>query len=349
MCRAFTILELEKGRKDEAKFQTVLNYVVNAKNKFNKDGYFLSVDGNSFRTLDYEKFLEFVIKNEDAINSANVVNGHLRLATAGDVIDKWVHGWNFKGYECFHNGCLHEYKTNDSYEFFSKVKKFTVKGIIKTAKENSGWGVFMMIDPNGKKFIVSKSTDINVHVMNDHFLAINSNEDVHDLNSEVELESRIEYVTKGILVFDKNTDRKISVGDYVLSDLKQSYKDCVIVFDKHNSPVDITAIEDGYVSVNKPDYSYNSQSNEHKWFSDEEIKAEKKLKKLKKKNAKKRNKDKKKMSKKDKKKQATTSIGKAMEENYQQGWSDGYLEGLAYAEQGTVKDFETMHNMRGGR
>ena len=124
MCRAFLILELEKGRVDEAKFQIVLNYVVNAKNRGNTHGYFISVDGDSFRTLDYDKFLKFVIKREDEINKAKVVAGHLRLATAGDVIEKWVHGWKFKNYECYHNGIAHEHKNfdHDSYDFSHAIK-----------------------------------------------------------------------------------------------------------------------------------------------------------------------------------------------------------------------------------
>lgn len=92
----------------------------------NRDGYAIlfkdySTIDRKFRTLDYEKYMEFVEKNQEEIEMSKMVHLHLRFST-GCYANDYVHLWEFSGWECSHNGVVMRFKSRgcDSYEFYKE-------------------------------------------------------------------------------------------------------------------------------------------------------------------------------------------------------------------------------------
>jgi len=237
MCRAFLLLDV-KGEKDYAKYKVLVNYVVNAYDKENRDGYFIAIDGEALRTMDFKEFMRFILEREEEIAKAKVIAGHLRASTTREVSEKWVHGWNFKGYLCYHNGIIYDYRKHDSYEFFEGIKRFSLKEIVRRLREKEGWGVFFAVNPKGKKFVFSRSHKFNVHLINGNFLAINSNDDIHAIFDTISY--GIETIELGVLSFTKY--KTISLRGKVREEHRASLEDCVLVFNERNIPVKLVEV-----------------------------------------------------------------------------------------------------------
>jgi hypothetical protein len=237
MCRSFLILDM-KNREDEAKFQITICYIYNA-SQTNNDGYYLRVDNKVIRTLDVKKYMNFAIKNRVAINKAKVISGHLRIATAGGKEEKWIHGWDFNGYECHHNGILSEYDKHDSYEFFEGLKTFGVNTITTKLKKTKGNGAFFMVDVKGNKFIGSRTHRVNIHYINEHLLVFNSNDDIHSFYKGLKLKGKSSTKSHkiGVLEFEEDIPYVLSFGNNINSDVSTTLWNEVLQLDNTNKPI----------------------------------------------------------------------------------------------------------------
>ena len=191
MCRAIYMKKLTEGV-NKNMFGLTLNYVVNSYNKRNNDGFFIKFGDSELRTMDYNQFIEFIVQNKELINESQEIMIHLRLATHGRG-KECVHGWELRGYNCFHNGVIeieNKLIEDDSLDFFTEVTrdKKVLKNIKKAIKKRTGSGAFFMIGKN-KSYIFSKRHDINIHLINKNIITINSNDDIHDFVEDIEIES----------------------------------------------------------------------------------------------------------------------------------------------------------------
>lgn len=193
MCRAILIKNL-KQEKDENIFGIVLNYTINSMNKGNRDGAFINFDGQELKTLDNKEFINFLLLNRDNLNKAKSVMLHLRMST-NKVSEEFIHGWKYDNYTCYHNGVIelkNKSAINDSLDFFNSIFKqnneLNKEKLQKELNKRWGSGAFFFVDDFDKDTaIVSKEHKMNFHLINNTLVVINSNDDVHDFDSEIEL------------------------------------------------------------------------------------------------------------------------------------------------------------------
>lgn len=278
MCRAFLILDTKPNNNDRAKSLIVLNYVINSYDLGNNDGYFLQIDSKIYKTMDIYAFLNYIKDNIKTIDNANVIQGHLRIATNSVVGKKGIHGFKFGDYYCSHNGIMHDYSYgHDSKTFFSKCDKvkFKPKAIAKLFADNEGYGVFFAVNPTGNKFAFSKNKEITIHLINKHLLVMNSQNDIHEqIDTEIAINSKKNETIKhkfGILEFNEtirtNTTTITYDNNTIFNDIVSQQNNKVITFDKNNQPIAI-------IPIKKPktkyyDYNKNIWKNSKKmtnWY-----------------------------------------------------------------------------------
>lgn len=238
MCRAFYIRpvkELDDNGK-ELMFRIVCNYVNNSKQKGNDEGYFLGVDDKAIRTLDWDKYVEFIKENKEAIKNAKFVAGHLRISTNVKG-EQYIHGWDFDGFYTYHNGIIEtkdDKELHDSFDFFKHVSaaginEHTIKFEL---EQRTGGGVFMFA--NQKKnlaYFGSRGWKINFHLMNNSILVVNSNDDIHKFRKDVF--SEIKEYPVGEMVFQKK--EFLDMDGNIDLDLKLTYDNAV--FKLHNNKI----------------------------------------------------------------------------------------------------------------
>lgn len=195
-----------------------INYAINAYKKGNRDGFAIMWNYNNkenvYRTLNFNKFVDYIMNNKDQIDSAKYVFGHLRQSTTGSVEKEGIHLWKFGGeYYCGHNGVNDVVKVNnisDSYDFFEQV--FTdnnniINGL-KRELEFRGGGAYFLISHNEKfLFGVNNFTKVNLHLINDKLLVVNSNDDIHEFNDDLEYETTRKIWKFGIKFREKATQK----------------------------------------------------------------------------------------------------------------------------------------------
>jgi len=264
-----------KAKNDKNTFGIVMNYVVNSYNRGNKDGFYIKFENNEIRTLDYQKFLDFIIDNQEQINDSKDVNLHLRMATHGKGED-CIHGWNFGDYDCYHNGVVqikNKKIPNDSYDFFKSVDKGNLKKTIKAIKSElktrTGTGAFFMIDKSkNNSFIFSKNHTINVHLINDNIISINSNDDVHKFEPEIELESTGKKEIWG-LEFDTEESELFDLGLLIEEDLVVSFDNCILIIDQNGVKQVIEMDFPSYKHYNRYWDKYDDE-----WYSEKKRKSD---------------------------------------------------------------------------
>ena len=247
MCRNFLITKIKKtNKKDDRNFYNIiLHYVVNSYNSGNKHGYFIAFnDDNIIRTLNFDEYINYIITNKEKIKKANVVVGHLRLATNGDIEKKWVHGWNFKGWYCSHNGIIYSFPIsfkncfeNDSYTLFyntiTSKNKDKVYNRLKSALENcNGFGVFIVTN---FKYSIIASVDkkLNFHLIDRKILCLNSENDIHKFNNKITIKDKdIKTIRLGKLVFTKIITKVkiLSAKVEIKEDLLSTFQNKILLF-----------------------------------------------------------------------------------------------------------------------
>lgn len=228
MCRAFLLLGGGK-----LAYKVLLNYTVNSYENRNSDGFFIKIDNKTNRTLDFAKYIDFIVKNENAIKESKLIAGHLRLAT-NKVCKDNIHGWGFKysGYtfNCYHNGVnsiKNRKNSNDSFDFFEAVferaKRKKLINALREEIEERGSGAYFIVND---KYIILASVnhEINVHLLNNQLLCINSNDDIHNIKQTVTI---IRNIKKFGFQFRKK--HNISFDEKISSDGLYTFNDKIVI------------------------------------------------------------------------------------------------------------------------
>ena len=294
MCRAVFMKKIKEGV-DNNMFPLTLNYLLNAHNRGNKQGYFIRFDNNEIRTINFDDAFNFVTKHKEEINQSNRVLLHCRMATHGASINEFVHGWRLGDHYCFHNGVVElKNKTlgNDSLDFFTEVTKSKkiLKNIRREIKTRYGSGAFFMIADNSPSYIFSKNHTINIHLLNRSIIVINSNDDIHEF-SDTLLNVGEENIKVWGLDFPAMKTEKIDAKVEIFEDLKIDFEDNLLVIGKNG----VTSVEEletyqlpinSYtknVGYNYPNYTKKLPIDEQKeiydWYNSEKnlMKYEKEL------------------------------------------------------------------------
>jgi hypothetical protein len=232
MCR-LAYVEKENSVFNEKDVNVILKMNYSAYEHGNRDGYFIRFsNGKEIRTLNWAKYMEFISENYENSQWAFF---HLRMKSNGDVIEDWVHGWQFKHkekqYNVAHNGIFtHNSKDkkkfdNDSYQFFYNM--FRHKGntlldkLKKYAKKQSGGGVIGAIAEDGSNMLfagVDRSFYIGLADTedSDRLMLIGSQKDILDdiKDSEIEVKQLNNY--KG-LSFE--VSKKVEVEDSITGEV----------------------------------------------------------------------------------------------------------------------------------
>jgi hypothetical protein len=284
MCRLFYIGKVGDQEVGATGYGVALNYMIHANEKGNKDGYALQEDNNIYRTMDWGNMVARFRDHMEEIKHSHRLAGHARYST-NEINKKWIHGWDFHGYKCYHNGVLDQKNkdkhANDSYEFFENVfaseKPEMLDKIKEVVSKTGGYGALMMVGPTDT-YIVSIGHQIHIHLINDDLLVINSNDDIHGGLTE-----RITFTTPGKfdwfgLKFKDNKEETRTLGMNIVKDLHTSIEDAVLKLNSRNEPEWKKTIKKQVekaknnaplyrqTSWEKKNYSQNDSYNEyHKW------------------------------------------------------------------------------------
>lgn len=215
MCR--TLLTITRNGNDETQRDAVKhllsNQLRNAIDKGNTDGFFVGGHGpngeHNIRTFSARTSLEQILGL--ANTGAKVIHVHARKVSRGSLSQANIHGWNFQGWRCTHNGTMYlaeefEKAESDSYNVFQTVfgdpededaPILTLDEIIanlKTVFEEHMWvgtGTFTMTNAD-HTIVVSVNRDTQFTTVNGgDVLNIVSNPDVNKvLDDKLRMESR---------------------------------------------------------------------------------------------------------------------------------------------------------------
>lgn len=241
MCRVFYTGAL-KGEIGENGYNIFLNYFNNAI-KENKDGFSFYNGANAeIRTLDKTHALNGLnLMREDLIKS-NFIAGHCRLST-NSVKSDYIHGWNFNGFRCYHNGILRmkrENNGNDSLDFFTEIfkkKGGIIKAIKKTIKHDLqyGWGAFMFVSPT-TKILLAINKECDIHIINNELLTVVSNPDIHKFKDSIDYKNKENVNIMG-LKFKRQCKKSIPSKVNISDDLTARINDCLIILSDENKIV----------------------------------------------------------------------------------------------------------------
>lgn len=211
MC--YTSLIFSKSELGELGLKILLNQI-SENYKINNHGYALFFSNYSdikekIRTMDFLDFLNFIIQNREKIKKSKLIHLHLRLST-NKVKEEFIHLWEVNGWNCSHNGVLHNCNLNnienDSLSFFMQYKDLFEKEKLRELKkvlENdiNGYGLFLLSNVNKFKILAfAKSKDANITILN-NIVVISSNG--CDLKNSVEFEVNFKKVKIFNFKFEK--------------------------------------------------------------------------------------------------------------------------------------------------
>jgi hypothetical protein len=176
MCRAFALMRKAGSKITETEqFSVFASLFYNSYAAGNRDGYAVVADGRTIiRTLDASVAFAELFKHRAEIGNAGIVIGHARMATHGEVSERYIHLWDMQGYFCCHNGVVNTtgLALNDSLDFFKSVNRLGEPEDWKAALEKrTGTGVFMAASANelvvaayGKDATIAVGKDVVVVV-----------------------------------------------------------------------------------------------------------------------------------------------------------------------------------------
>jgi hypothetical protein len=260
MCRTYYVGALNGGALGVNGYNIHFNYLFNSHGN-NRDGYAFYSPAMEHRSLNFRETVNKLEGHKAAIKNSNFIAGHARAST-NKVCDEFVHGWEFNGFRCYHNGVITmdtSQSENDSLNFFKEVFRRKKKGLVHEIKRTvrqhvkSGWGAFLLISPVNK-YVVCINKEVNIHIINGELLALNSQDDIHKFKKSIHM-TRDREVNFWGLKFKKTEDKYMECAVEVCEDMTTAVDDCIVVIDRNNKIVQVIPLKEK-VSA----YAYQSQA-----------------------------------------------------------------------------------------
>ncbi len=140
----------------------------------NPHGFAIRVDDKVvMRTLDIDKYKNFIINSRSEIEDSMLVHVHYRYATSGRIDENNIHLWKVGRYYASHNGSIPGYgnmEISDSLSWFLEneedIEKEDLDALANSSSE--AWGVFLLSKEDMSKLMIgSAGKPIQVQLLDD--------------------------------------------------------------------------------------------------------------------------------------------------------------------------------------